>query len=76
MIAYTLLHMLTCLNIAHACNITTYLAKHCWRLIIFDSKYTVFIHCVNIMHSLFGIVLFLLKLSAGKGSHKQDLPLL
>jgi hypothetical protein len=30
-------------------NITTYLVKHCWRWIIFDSKHTVFINCVLII---------------------------
>jgi hypothetical protein len=36
-------------KIAHACNITTYLAKHCWRWIRFDSKYTVLINCVLVL---------------------------
>jgi hypothetical protein len=51
-----------------------YKIKHCWRWIWFRFKiYSFNKLCVNIMHSLFGItfVLFLLKLSAGKGFLKN-----
>jgi hypothetical protein len=49
--------------------------KHCWRWIWFRFEiYSFNKLCVNIMHSLFGItfVLFLLKLSAGKGFWNID----